>query len=405
MIQLSNVLSTRNAFGAVARTATVFFAVAAAATPARAQESIQNILSFLVTNQAVVTNDFARDQQAAEATRDTLTRALLLELANLPVTSASGGFTYHFNPTLGTVERASSSFGPFFVERGITSGRGQASFGITYQHAQFTRLDGRSLDDGSLVTTANQFSGQSDPFDIDRLTVQLQTDTFSGFATVGLSDRVDVSVAVPVVALRLSGDRVNIYRGESFLQARASANATGLGDIAIRGKFRLFHAGGGSLAASTEVRLPTGNEDNLLGAGRAAFRVDGIVSAENDRLGTHLNAGITRGGLSDQVNYGGALGIAASPRTTLVVELLGHRVTELHRLSSVSIPHPVFPGVETVRLLPGEQSESVLSLAAGFKWNVGGRWLVQANVLVPLTDAGLTSPFMPGVSMDRAFGR
>ena len=53
----------------------------------------------------------------------------------------------------------------------LTVGRGQASVGLTVQHLHFTALDGRSLGDGSLVTTANQFVDETVPFDVDRLTL------------------------------------------------------------------------------------------------------------------------------------------------------------------------------------------------------------------------------------------
>src|SRR5882757_910596 len=80
---------------------------------ARAQDtSVRDVLSFLLTNRAVPTGDFTRDQQAAEATRDTIARALLVELATLPITTSSGGFSFRFNPTLGTAERVARNFGP-----------------------------------------------------------------------------------------------------------------------------------------------------------------------------------------------------------------------------------------------------------------------------------------------------
>lgn len=372
---------------------------------AAAQQSIQDVLSFLITNQAVQTEDFARDRAAAEATRDTLTRAFLLALANLPVASGSGGFTYRLNPGIGTVERASDSFGPFFVERALTSGRGQASIGLTYQHANFTRLDGHRLADGSLITTANRFRSDAAPFDVDRLTMRIQTDTVTAAGSIGLSDRVDVSASVPFISLRLSGDRINGYRGETFPQAHAAAATTGIGDTSVRAKYHIVASGAAGLAAWTEVRLPTGNEQNLLGAGRMGWRAAAVVSHEGRAAAEHVNVGVTRGALSPELNYSGAVGFAASPRATVVFELLGRRVDALGALANVSQAHPVFPGVDTVRLLPDGRAQSIVNLAAGLKWNAGGLWLVKASVLVPLTKAGLTAPFVPAVSVDRAFGR
>ena len=46
--------------------------------------------------------------------------------------------------------------------------------------------------------------------------------------------------ALPVVDLQIDGSRVNVYRGESFLQASGSASASGLADAALRTKYRIY---------------------------------------------------------------------------------------------------------------------------------------------------------------------
>src|SRR4029450_11814445 len=68
------------------------------ARPAQAQDSISEVLSFLVPNRSIPTEDFARDEQAAAATRDTIAGFLVMEFATLPVTASSGGFTYGGGP-------------------------------------------------------------------------------------------------------------------------------------------------------------------------------------------------------------------------------------------------------------------------------------------------------------------
>ena len=95
------------------------------------------MLTFLVTNQSVATGSIDRDREAAQATSDTISAALRANLATLPVTSSSGAFVYRLNPELGTVERATQSFGPFFIERALTAGRRQASFGMTLSAPAF----------------------------------------------------------------------------------------------------------------------------------------------------------------------------------------------------------------------------------------------------------------------------
>src|SRR5688572_16687993 len=112
---------------------------------ARAQDTVSDVIGFLVTNQAVPTADFEKDRAAAEVARATISRALLVNLTSVPLATSSSGFLYRLNPQLGTVERATESFGGFFVERALTSGRGRASFGVSATTAAFNLLDDRDL--------------------------------------------------------------------------------------------------------------------------------------------------------------------------------------------------------------------------------------------------------------------
>ena len=212
----------------------VFSATVAAQTTDAPTATVQDILGFLVTNQGVQTGDFEKDQEAAAATRQTLTRALLSSVATLPVSTSSSGFTYRLNPALGTVERASDTFGPFYVERAMTAGAGQAVFGFTLQHAAFRSLDGNNLKNGEFITVANQFADEAAPFDVEALTLDITAGTATFFGNVGVSDRVDIGVAVPLVRLAISGTRLNNYRGQTLLQARARATSVGFADIAGR---------------------------------------------------------------------------------------------------------------------------------------------------------------------------
>src|SRR5262249_19117525 len=197
-------------------------------------QTLSDVLSFLVTNQSVQTGSIERDRAAAQATSDTISRALLANLATLPVPSSSGAFVYRFNPELGTVERPTQTFGPFFLERALTAGRGHASFGMTFQQFHFTSLDGRNLRDGSLVTTANQFSAEAAPFDVDRLTLDIDASVATFYGTVGVTKRMEFGFAAPYVSLNIDGSRINTYRGRTFTQASGSGHALGLADMLVR---------------------------------------------------------------------------------------------------------------------------------------------------------------------------
>ena len=55
---------------------------------------------FSLTNRAVSTGDFTRDQQPLKRPRHDA-RALLVELTTLPITTSTVGFSFRFNPAAG----------------------------------------------------------------------------------------------------------------------------------------------------------------------------------------------------------------------------------------------------------------------------------------------------------------
>ncbi len=372
--------------------------------PAIAQESVSDVLSFLLTNRSIPTGDFVQDARAAAATRDTISGFLLLELATSPVSSSSGGFSYRLNPTLGTVERSSDSFGPFLMERSLTSGTHQATIGLSYRRVSFDRIDGRSLLDGTLIATATKFRDQSQPFDVETLSLELQLETLTLLADYGLTDQVDIGVVVPFVTLNLGGQRIDTYRGQTFVQANASASAYGLGDVGLHAKYNVLGSGGNGLALGGEVRLPSGDRENLLGGGKSAVKPLFIGSVEQGRLAAHVNLGYTFSPSSNEFNYGAAVTLAGAKRLTLVGEIAGRHLDKLGKLTEVSEPNPQIVGADTIRLQTlGGGTESVIAVA-GLKWNFATTWLLDCKVLAPMTTAGLTARWMPSLAVSYSFG-
>jgi hypothetical protein len=369
---------------------------------AEAQQTISDVLTFLVTNRTIPTDDFVRDEQAAFATRDTISKLLVLELASLP-SSSGGGFTYRLDPALGTVIRASDSFGPLFTERSLLAGQGRASFGMSFSSVVFESIDGRSLRDGTLVSTASVFRGETTPFDIETVSLRIRTDTMTLNGTVGITDDLDVSAGIPFIRLNLEGERVDTYRGRQLLQATGSASAYGLGDVLLRARYNVYRAGASGLAVGIESRLPTGKEEDLLGAGTMSFTPRFIGSYEDDRFGVHGEVGYTFRGVSEALAYAGAVTAVAAPRVTLVGELLGRRLRGVGQLVETTLPHPRLAGVDTIRLTSSNETANSLVAVAGFKWNVASTWLLTANVLRPLTDVGLTASWVPSVTFDYWF--
>ena len=260
--------------------------------------TVREIVDLLVTNQSVQTGDFVKDRAAAEAASAALGQALLVSLTTLPTGASSAGFTYRFNPSLGTLERTTTNFGPSFVERAVTSGKGRVAFGTTWQYASFTRLDDRRLQDEGLVTTANRFLDE--PARVRR---------GAAHARGAEPDRHGLrhrrrdrqarrcgGGAVRVARPRRHPHR-HVPRHPRSCRPRRRHRSTGFGDVAVRAKYHFFDRGGARLAAAGEVVLPTGREEDLLGAGRSATRVMAIASIEREYVGRarELGIGLRRG--------------------------------------------------------------------------------------------------------------
>ena len=371
---------------------------------AEAQQTIADVLTFLMTNRSIPTDDFVRDEEAAIATRDTIGDLLVLELANLPSSSAAG-FSYRLDPALGTVIRASDSFGPIFTERSLVAGRGQASFSLNYRSTLYDNIDGRNLRDGTLLSTASILRGDAAPFDIETVSLRIRSDTMTLTGTYGISDRVDVSAGIPFVRLSLQGERVDTYRGRRLVQATGSASAAGLGDVLLRGRVNVIREDASGLSVGAEVRLPTGREEDLLGAGRASFTPRLIGSYEQTRVGVHAELGYAFDEVADAVVYGAAVTGVATPRVTVIGEVIGRRLKGLGALTETTLPHPRLSGVDTIRLVgSGENTDRVMA-AAGLKWNVASTWLLTASVLRSLTTVGLNATWVPSVTFDYWFGQ
>ena len=225
----------------------------------------------------------------------------------------------------------------------------------------------------------------------------------TAFASVGITERLEIGGALPFVRLTVEGERINVYRGETFLQASGAAMATGVADAALRAKYTLVSTRTGGFALAAEVRLPTGDAGNLLGAGSAAYRLIGIGAVERGPLLLSGNVGLIRGGVSDERSIGGAASVAVHPRVSVTAEILARNISELRPIELASQPHPTIQGVETLRLIGGIPGRTIAGGIAGLKWNPGGTVVVGASVRWSFTDAGLTAPLTPSLAIEYGF--
>ncbi len=254
-----------------------------------------------------------------------LNDAISSTASNFPLPASGSGITYKFEG--GLPVRTSTSLGPIFGERAQTIGKGRFVTGANLTGIAFTSLRGVPLE-GLILTFTHQDvppAGLGQPVrENDLLQVRLDLNvnllvsTF--FATYGVSDRVDLSVAVPLVHSSLSGRSVgqflpfgiptsHFFAGDSshpVLTANAATfgSATGIGDIAFRVKATLLNAEPLRLAVMADTRVPTGSEEDLTGSGHFGFRGLLIGAGQFGNFSSHLNLGysIRSGeGLNDAV--------------------------------------------------------------------------------------------------------
>jgi hypothetical protein len=276
---------------------------------------------------------------------------------------------------------------------------------VTFRYSSYVSLDSQSLGDGSLVTTANRFRDEPAPFDADTLSMTIHSSTVTLFGNYGVTDRLDLGVAVPIVHLSLSGERVNTYRGASFVEARGSAQSGGLADIAVRSKLQLVRASAGQVAADVEVRLPTGAVEDLRGAGRSAFKGSLIASLGGGPVEGHVNTSVTFGGISRETGVAGAVTVAPSERLTISAETLVRKIDALSGIHAVAQPNPLIAGMDTIRLLPTALATTTVAAVGGFRWNLTSTWLLNGYVVVPVTSGGLKARPIPALAVDYSFVR
>jgi hypothetical protein len=360
---------------------------------------------------------------------------LLTQLAIVPSGSPSGGFSFTFDPAAGTFQRATESFGPVFAERALTNGRGRLTVGANYQYSKYSSFEGESLDDGSIKFYLRHQASTGLFFEGDvietALNLDLSSATTSVFANYGLTDALDVSVTVPFVQVsmdaRVDARVLRLATGEdSTLHAfpngtttntyTSSNSAAGIGDILLRAKYRFFSGQGGGVAAGFDVRLPTGDADNLLGTGATAVNALVIGSSTYGVWSPHFNLAYSASGTGDVVDvpdeFGFRLGteFAASPRATLVADLIGRALIDAGRLKlddtiSTFTDAAGVPRATILREFVSYQEETLtlVQLGVGGKFNVTGNFLINANVLFALSSTGVSAPITPVIGFDYSF--
>jgi hypothetical protein len=357
--------------------------------------------------------------------------ALVQQLGALPIPSPASGFTYSFDSSTGTFVRSTQSFGPILADRAETIGRGRFAFGMGLQQFSFGTFDGLRLSHIPAVFTHDDFDLGGGRSDVITTTVSL---------TYGATEHLDLSIGVPLVNTSLSivsnatihrlgtesNPAIHFFRDPDAPATYGSertfvsqGTASGLGDVIVRGKETLFKKAHGGLAVGVEARLPTGDEENLLGSGALGVKVFSAASGTYGHVSPHVNVGYqwngssllagdiaagVKGDLPNELSYVFGADVGVERRLSIAFDVLGRYWSDAQRLasstftvSSVSPPQTF----DDVAFRVG--SLNVVSGSFGLKANIAGTLLATFNLEFKLNDAGLRTKVTPLVGLEYSF--
>jgi hypothetical protein len=362
--------------------------------------------------------------------------AFASQLTSLPVPSPASGFSYTFDATLGLFTRSTDSFGPILSDRADTAGKKKLSAGFAYQHFGFDSIEGVGLGDiPAVFTHDNPAPGGRDDVVSTANSIDSSIDQLTLFVNYGLTSRLDAAVAVPFVSADLtvvadatihrigtaSNPKIHYFGTASgdigdSRTFQSSASASGVGDVIVRLKGKAAEWGSAGLGLGVDARMPTGDEENLLGAGAYGVKPFLVFSSSHKVASYHLNFGYQwngesvlagnvatheKGDFPDQLLYSAGATIAVTKKLTLALDVLGRRFLDTPRLVTTT-----FVALDGVTKLPDVQfvkdSFNETSGSVGIRANVG-RLLFDLNVLFKLNDAGLRDKVTPLVGLEYGF--
>lgn len=363
--------------------------------------------------------------------------ALVSQLVSVPLPSPASGFTYQLDPSTGVFQRSTRSFGPILAERAETIGAGHTSIGFAFQRSTFDSIEDLDLDAVPAVFThdnATLLGGRQDVVTTVN-SINASVSQYTTFFTVGITNRLDVSVAMPIVGTDVSvisdatirrlgttNPLTHFFRQSDggigdrrLFTARASAH--GIGDLTVRLKNSIRKTGESGLAVGLDVRLPTGDEMALLGTGTTGLQPFAIWSTTLDRVSPHVNAGYQWNGSSvlagnpgtgvsadfpDQVTYVAGADVAVNTRITFAFDVLGRYVIDAKRLKRETFH--ALDGRSTFDNIAFEnQSFNEMNGTFGLKANIFGRLLLNMNLLFSLDTRGLRDRVTPLIGIDYSF--
>jgi hypothetical protein len=330
----------------------------------------------------------------------------------LPVPSASSGITFTFDKTSSAFVRETDVAGQLFLERARPIGRGKLNLSLTYQWVRLDTFDGKDL--RNLHDLTPLVTPRGARYVIPRVDLSLTTQQLTTSATYGLTDDCELNLTVPLESsdFRFTGSFHNLGGTLDFPPSHQSVQTFGVGDVFLRGKYRLLALPAGDVAAGVVLRLPAGSARNFQGTGD--FEASPMLYASTVPLAlapgvrtqAYLNAGLNlvaddgrqsegRGGVGVDLLFGERLTFSTA---VLAREPFGRLVSP----GFFDVPRADGTRRPLLGLDPGRPS--YYDLAVGVRVNLWRDTVFGiANVIVPLNRDGMRSDAIPLVGVEATF--
>lgn len=341
---------------------------------------------------------------------------------DFPATATTPGFTYQYDPALGDFRRTSESLGPAFLERADTVGQGRFDVGLSMLYAAPDEIDGDDLDGDSrtILSEGVGVVGSTQPAQVTFDDFDLTALSWYGSATYGITNRIDVNLLLPLFYTDLSVRRTDAF-GADVRGFSGSDSAFGVGDIQVRGKYLIDRRDPLRSAVGLALRLPTGNEDDFHGIGDFTVTPSGVLSYVFGRNDAHASLGFEMNADKierSRVNYGVGVSIGIIQRLTANLDIIGSS-----QFVDEDVDTPVNASAQAlapaVAQIPGASVTAtgfnssivdvtldrtdIVDVAVGAKFAIVGSLVGFATFIVPITDDGVRSDFVPAGGLSISF--
>jgi hypothetical protein len=371
--------------------------------PAAHSQDLRNFISDLYGG-----NGITLANAAGHAPHFTAESLEILNTLNASISSSVGFSSFNspvvgltFDVAQGLPVRTVDSLGALIGERAETLGAQRLNIGVSFTQIKYKRFDGDSL--GSLSADLHHIDLPgcnpvdcpwiNDFIEVD-LNVRVTQNVYAFYATYGVTSRWDIGFILPVVDMsaRATADATIIYQSSdtsthTFTGApdsphsESGGTASGIGDLVLRTKYNfLRNAMFPDTSVVAQVRVPTGDEANLLGSGSTNYMGMLVFSKQLGRIAPHVNLGyeVASGGYDrDNLRYAVGADLRVTPNVTIAADLFGR---------------------------DEQDGFNYTDAAFGAKWAVFDRGLVSGNIIVPVNrDTGLRPDFIWTVAFELTF--